>query len=143
MAKLTVRRKGYSRKSFTARRGGKSISVAAAKVKPSTFKVRDRGKPGRGPKVVPPLAKGALGGPGFFNRSNEAQKKIVFNRAQKLGEKKVVGELRALQVFFKTTQPQKSRRALELSKQVAGTFKDTRHVGYPRGFGSGYQKKSY
>ena len=142
MAKLIVHRKGYSRKSFTARRGGKSVSVAASKVKPSTFRVRDRGKPGRGPKVVPPLAKGALGGPGFFSRSNAEQQKIVFNRAQKLGEKKVVGELRALQVFFKTTQPQKSRRALELSKQVAGTFKDTHKVGYPRGFGTRDQKKS-
>jgi hypothetical protein len=142
MARLIVHRKGYSRKSFTARRGGKKVNVAASKVKPSTFKISDRGKPGRGPKVVPPLAKGALGGPGFFNRSNEEQKKIVFKRAKKLGEKKVVGELRALQVFFKTTQPQKSRRALHLSKQVAGTFKDTRKVGYPRGFSKRIQKKS-
>lgn len=141
MAKLIVHRKGYSRKSFTATRRGKRVAVAAAKVKPSTFKVSDRGRSGRGPKVVPPLAKGALGGPGFFKRSNMEQKNIVFNRAKKLGEKKVVGELRALQVFFKTTQPQKSRRALQLSKQVTGTFKDTRYVGYPRGFVR-HQKKS-
>jgi hypothetical protein len=39
-----------------------------------------------------------------------------------------------LQVFFKTTDPQKSKRALELSKKVAGSFKDRQEVGYPEGF---------
>lgn len=50
-----------------------------------------------------------------------------------MGEKKVVGELRALKVFFKTTSPQKSRRALQLSKQVAGSFKGKQKVSYPGG----------
>jgi hypothetical protein len=133
--KITVRRKGYRRGAYTAKRGGKKIKVTKARVKPSTFKISDRGKPGRGPKVVPPLEEGALGGPGFFNRSNEEQEQIVFNRAKEMGERKVVGELRALQVFFKTTDPQKSRRALELSKKVAGSFKGRQEVGYPEGFG--------
>jgi hypothetical protein len=67
MAKLTIRRKGHTRKAFTAKRaGGKKVKVAKARVKPSTFKISDRGKPGRGPKVVPPLEEGALGGPGFL-----------------------------------------------------------------------------
>jgi hypothetical protein len=135
MAKLTIRRKGHTRKAFTTKRGGKKVKVAKAPVKPSTFKISDRGKPGRGPKVVPPLEEGALGGPGFFKLSNEEQEQIVFNRAKERGERKVVGELRALQVFFKTTDPQKSRRALELSKKVAGSFKDRQEVGYPKGFG--------
>ena len=135
MAKpVTVRRKGYKRKAYTAKRGGKKVRVSAARIKPSTFKIRDRGKPGRGPKVVPPLEEGALGGPGFFNRSKGEQERIVFERAKTMGEKKAVGELRALQVFFKTTDPQKSRRALELSKQVAGSFKGKEKVGYPKGF---------
>lgn len=134
MAKLTVRRKGYSRKAFIAKHAGKTIKIAKARVAPSTFKVRDRGNPGRGPKVVPPLEKGALGGPGFFNRPAEKQEQIVLNRAKKMGERKVVGELRALQVLFKTSDPQKSRRALELSKRVAGSFKGEEHVGYPKGF---------
>jgi hypothetical protein len=58
----------------------------------------------------------------------------VFNRAKEAGERKVVGELRALQVFFKTTDPQKSKHALDLSKRVAGSFKDRQQVGYPKGF---------
>jgi hypothetical protein len=134
MAKLTIRRKGHTRKAFAAKRGGKKVKVAKVRVKPSTFKISDRGKPGRGPKVVPPLKEGALGGPGFFNRSNDEQEQIVFNRAKEIGERKVVGELRALQVFFKKADPQKSRRALELSKKVAGSFKDRQEVGYPEGF---------
>ena len=134
MSKLIVRRKGYARKAYTARRGGKKVRVSKATIKPSTFRISDRGKPGRGPKVVPPLEKGAFGGPGFFKRPTDEQKEIVFRRAKKLGERKVVGELRALQVFLKTTDPRKSRRALQLSKQVAGSFKGRQKVGYPGGF---------
>ncbi len=133
MAKLTIRRKRHTRKAFAAKRGGKKVKVAV-RVKPSTFKISDRGKPGRGPKVVPPLKEGALGGPGFFNRTNDEQEQIVFNRAKEIGERKVVGELRALQVFFKKADPQKSRRALKLSKKVAGSFKDRQEVDYPEGF---------
>ncbi|AIF85264.1 hypothetical protein NTE_03235 [Candidatus Nitrososphaera evergladensis SR1] len=135
MAKLTIHRKGHTRKAYTAKRGGKTVKVGKSRVKPSTFKARDRGKKGRGPKIVPPLEEGALGGSGFFNRTNDEQERIVFERAKELGEKKVVGELRALQVFFKTTDPQKSKRALELSKKVAGSFKGKQKVEYPEGFG--------
>jgi hypothetical protein len=134
MSKVTVRRKGYMRKAFTANRGSRKVRIGRTMVRPSTFTIRDRGKPGRGPKLVPPLARGALGGPGFFNRPLGEQKEIVFRRAKRLGERKVVGELRALQVFFKTTDPGKSRRALQLSKQVAGSFKRKQLVGYPGGF---------
>src|ERR1041385_4841792 len=131
---LTVHRKGYRRKAFTSRRGGKRIRVGQTGVRPSTFRIRDRGKPGKGLKIVPPLEKGALGGVGFFKRPAKDQERIVFNRAKKVGEGKVVGELAPLQVFFKRTSPAKSKRALELSKRVAGSFKDKLSVGYPKGF---------
>ncbi len=137
MAKLTIHRRGHARKTLPKKRDskeGKKVKVAKTRVKPSAFEIRDRGKPGRGPKVVPPLEEGALGGAGFFDRSNDEQEQIVFNRAKEAGERKVVGELRALQVFFRTTDPQKSKRALELSKRVAGSFKDRQQVGYPKGF---------
>ena len=137
MAKITVHRKGHTRKPSTSKRGSKKIKkvkVSKTRVKPSTFKTTDRGKRGRGPKVIPPLEEGALGGSGFFDRSSDEQEQIVFSRARALGERKVVGELRALQVFFKTTHPQKSKRALELSKKVAGSFKNKQEVGYPKGF---------
>ncbi len=142
MAKLTIQRKGHTRKAFTAKRGGKKVKVAKTRVKPSTFKTKDRGKKGHGPKVIPPLEEGVLGGQGFFVRSNDEQEQIVFNRAKEMGERKIVGELRALQVFFKRTDPQKSRRALELSKNVAGSFKGRQEVGYPEGFGKKQQGDS-
>lgn len=133
MSKLVVRRKGHARKAYTARRGGKTVHVGATRVGPSRFKISDRGKKGRGPRIVPPLERGALGGPGFFRRPASDQERIVFARAKRLGERRVVGELRALQVFFKNTDPQKSRRALALSKKVAGSFKGRHKVDYPRG----------
>jgi hypothetical protein len=116
MAKtISVRRKGYRRKGYTAIRRGKKVKVGPARVNPS------------------PLEEGALGGPGFFDRSEAEQERIAFERARDVGEKKAVGELRALQVFFKKTQPEKSRRALELSKKVAGSFKGKEEVEYPEG----------
>ncbi|MEO9293976.1 MAG: hypothetical protein ABI347_00035 [Nitrososphaera sp.] len=133
-ARLTVHRKGHTRKAYTAKRGGKTVRVKKSQVKPSTFTTSDRGKKGKGPKIVPPLEEGALGGPGFFSRPQDEQERIVFERAKEKGEKKVVGELRALQVFFKRTDPQKSERALELSKKVAGSFKGKQQVDYPEGF---------
>lgn len=88
MKNLTISRKGHTRMAYVANRGGKKVQVSKARVKPSVYKSRDRGKLGRGPKVVPPLKKGALGGPGFFDRSSEAQEQIAFERAGKLGERK-------------------------------------------------------
>lgn len=135
MSSIVVRRKGYTRKAYTAKRGGKTYRVGQARVKPSKFTIKDRGRKGRGRKVIPPLERGALGGAGFFDRPKESQERIVANRAKRFGERKVMGELRALQVFFKKTDPQKSKRALELSKKVAGSFKGKEYVGYPHGYG--------
>ena len=56
------------------------------------------------------------------------------NRANEVDERKVVGELRALQAFFKTTDLQKSKGAIKLSKKVAGRFEDRQQMGYPKGF---------
>lgn len=134
MSSIVVRRKAYTRKPYTAKRGGKTVRVGKTRVKSTKFTIRDRGKKGRGPKVVPPLQKGALGGPGFFDRPKESQERVAIRRAKKFGEKKVVGELRALQVFFKKTEPQKSKRALELSKKVAGSFKGKQRVDFPQGY---------
>ena len=66
--------------------------------------------------------------------SNVVNRKKTWEEAAKeVGEKRAVGELRALQVFFKKTDPEKSRRALELSKKVAGSFKGKEEVEYPEG----------
>src|SRR5918999_1229094 len=103
MAKLTIHRKGHARKALPKKRGskeGKKVKVAKTRVKPSTFKIRDRGKPGRGPKVVPPLEEGALGGAGFFDRSNDEQEQIVFNRAKEAGAGTVACVCHGFHGFF-------------------------------------------
>jgi hypothetical protein len=132
MRKLKVYRRGYVRR---------TPSGKVVRVKPTVFYIKDRGGPGRGPKVIPPLREGALGGPGFFEKSPAEQERIVFERARKVGERKVVGELRALQVFFKRTNPSYARRALELSRTVAGSFKGKQQVKFPEGFSPSTRKR--
>jgi hypothetical protein len=125
MRKLKVYRRGYVRR---------TASGKVVRVKPTVFFIKDRGAPGRGPRVIPPLNEGALGGPGFFQKTPAEQERIAFERAKKFGERKVVGELRALQVFFKRTHPEYARRALELSRKVAGSFRGKQQVKFPEGF---------
>jgi hypothetical protein len=47
MAKLTIKRKPYHRKAYTRKDG---THVKASSVGSATFKVKDRGKPGRTPR---------------------------------------------------------------------------------------------
>lgn len=47
MAKLTIKRKGHTRRAYLRKDG---VRVDAATVKPSTFKTEDKGAPGRTPK---------------------------------------------------------------------------------------------
>jgi len=140
MAKLSVHRKGYTRKAYTrkayTRKGGvhvKAAKVGKSRVPASTYKIKDRGKPGRGRKVIPPLKPKALGV--SFDWPTERRRKALITKAKRYGEKKVVGRLRAIQVLNKRTNPKVSRIALADSKFVAGSFKRKRYVGFPKGFG--------
>ena len=47
---LEIHRRGYKRKAYTMHRKRKKIYVKATRVKPTTYKARDRGKPGKTPK---------------------------------------------------------------------------------------------
>lgn len=139
MAKITVHRKGYERKAHSrsgyVRRDGVRVSPAnvdRAVVPPTVFKIKDRGARGRGKKVFPPLKKGALG----INFSNKAmtRRAKLDKLAKKIGEKKVVGRLRAIQVLNKRTNPAVSKKALADSKYIAGSFKGKKKVKFPTGF---------
>lgn len=118
---LTVKRKAYSYK-----RNGKTVKVPA-----TTFKIKDRGKVGRGKKVFPDLKKGTLG-ISFDNKASTRRKKLA-SVAKKKGEKVVVGKLRALQILNKNTNPSVSRKAKADSKWVAGSFKGKKRMKYPTG----------
>ena len=120
--KLTITRKGYRRKGFTLIRGGKRVHIPPAIVSGSRFQVLDRGAKGRGPKVVPPLDKGSLGGPGFFHKPTTERRALLKRLARTQGEKKVVGKLRAIQVFNKRTHPELAKKALADSKFIASSF---------------------
>ena len=61
---IRVRRKAYTRKDGTR--------VAATQ-----FCETDRGLPGRGPKTLPSVTPGKLGGPGFTKKSTAARRRIL------------------------------------------------------------------
>jgi hypothetical protein len=128
---LTVRKKGYKRKGYTATRGGRTVHVPPTQVRPTVFTIQDRGAAGRGPKVVPPLEEGSLGGKGFFAKPARERHAVEKRAARAQGEKKVVGKLRAIQVFNKRVNPELARKALADSKFIAGSFAGKREVTHP------------
>lgn len=132
--KLTVRRKGYYK---DVKRGP---GYKRGYIPPATFKIEDRGAPGRGKKVLPKLKKGALGGPGFFDKPARMRRKVAARLAKKHGEKSVVGRLRAIQVLNKRQNPKVAAKARADSKYIAGSFRGKRQVRYPGGFGRSRDK---
>ncbi len=94
---LKVKRKGYTRKDGT-------------KVKGSTFCIKDQGKPGRGPDLVPEIKEGTLGGPGYTKKKAAARHRLLSTCVKKYGYEKCLGKLNYLGVVGKNTWP-KSRLA--------------------------------
>lgn len=131
--KLRVKRKGFRVKPTTFKRKGKVIHRRGFKVKATSFLIKDLGKKGRAKKVIPNLRRGSLG-VSFSSLVKTRRKKLVM-LAKRIGEKKVIGKLRAVQVFNKRTNPSLSRKALMDSRFIAGAFRRKRFVGVGRGFG--------
>jgi len=131
--KLRVRRKGFKVKATTFRRKGKIIHRRGFRVSPTTFMIRDRGRVGRGPKLIPALKQGSLG-VDFSDSALKRRRKEV-RLAKSLGEKKVVGKLRAIQVLTKRTSPSTSQKARADARFIAGSFRKKRFVGRGKGFG--------
>ncbi len=119
MARLRVKRKA-----FTTKRG--------VRVETTTFTIKDRGKPGRGKRIIPALRKGALGVKFTNPTSTRRRKEIAL--AKRIGEKRVVGKLRAIQVFNKNVNPTLSEKARMDAKFIAGSFKGKKFVGKGKGF---------
>lgn len=119
---LRITRKGFTRKDGT-------------RVKPTSFTIRDRGNPGRGPKLVPPLTGSPLGIK-FSNKADTRRRKEIA-LAKKIGEKKVVGKLGALAVLNKNTNPTLARKARSDQRFIAQRFIGKKRVRSPRGLGKG------
>lgn len=130
---LTIRRKGYYVRPHRAKVGGKTVNRRGHYVHPSMFTITDRGAQGRGPQVIPPLRRGGLGGPGFFEKSDGEQRRILAHVAATEGEAVAVGRLRALEVYFKRTDPQKSLKAQALAEEISCGFIGKRRVPQPTG----------
>jgi hypothetical protein len=120
-------RKGHHRRSYIREDGikVKSSYVDKTKVPRTKFNVKDRGKPGRGPKVLPKLKKGGLG----FSLKGEKQSEInrkALAHARMVGERRAAGQLRALHILNKRTNPVISRKAAIAARYVyknIGTYK--------------------
>jgi uncharacterized protein DUF5771 len=135
MAMLTVHVGPYKRKAFTVSRSGKIVKVRAATVKAHTKRVEDVGLPGRTPpsrRFIPPLKPGALGI--SFDETPQARRRKLAGKAKRVGEKAVVGRLRAIQVLTKNTNPSVSRKAKADAHYIAGVFVGKRRVPYGEGF---------
>lgn len=123
MARLRIDRKAYTRKRHrreSFRRKGKRIpatSVKRTKVPRTIFTIKDRGRPGRGPKILPRLRKGGLGFP-LKGRSQSEINRNALRHARAVGEREAAGQLRAVQVLTKRTNPVISRKAKIAAKHV-------------------------
>jgi len=113
MGKLLVRRRAFNTKRGT-------------RVQATTFRIRDLGRPGRGPKVIPKLRKGRLGVD--FSKSARSRRRREVMVAKRLGEKSVLGMLQAIVVFNKRVNPVVSRKAASDRRFIASSFIGKRRV---------------
>jgi len=139
MAKLLVHKKGYVRKAHHrkgyVRKDGvrvKPTKVKASKVSPTTYEMVDRGARGRGKKIIPTLKRGTLGVD--FSKPAKERRKQEIKLAKKIGEKKVVSKLIALEVLNKRVNPSLAKKAKADAHFIAGSFKGKKQVEYPKGF---------
>lgn len=111
---LAIRRRGYKRKAYTYKRKGKTIHVKATYVKPTTYKAKDRGKPGKTPKSkrwFHPKRKLKVGNREWHADSKaETRRKILASLVKKRGYATVVRELNALR---NVTTDAKTKQAAE------------------------------
>ena len=99
-AKLTVRRKGYRRKGYYRKDG---TYVRPARVSPSTFKIADRGAPGRGKKVFK-VKKGLLTRLGYHVSLPARRRRAILKKADKLyGSVRLWRMLNAQHIYRKRT----------------------------------------
>ena len=102
MAKLTVRRKAYTRKGFTAHRGKTVYTVKPTHIPATTFKQEDIGAPGRGEKIIP--IRGKMDG---YSTSLSAPKRhaILRKLVKREGVAPVFHRLHAMVIMRKRAQP--------------------------------------
>ena len=83
---------------------------------------------------IPITAEGSLG-VSFKNKATTRRAKEV-KLAKRIGERRVVGKLRAIQVFNKNTNPTLSRKARADARFIASSFRGRKRVRTGTGLGS-------
>ena len=100
----------------------KSFIRKGKRIKATTFFIKDRGRPGRGPVLFKITKRGSLGGRGFFKKSTLARHRILMKLARRIGEKRVQGKLQAISTFTKRTNPRVSKLAARDRRFIARRF---------------------
>lgn len=102
MGKITVHRKGYHRGPYTMHRDGKTIHVKRHYVPPTTYQIKDRGKPGKGKDVIGPLKKGELSEHGYsINKPARARRRALKKDMKEDSPQKTWHRLNAQVIFRK------------------------------------------
>jgi hypothetical protein len=76
-----------------------------------SYERRDVGASGRGPKVIPELKEGGLGGEGYFRLSAKGRHARLGESVARDGYRSTLGKVRALEELFKRTKPSYARTA--------------------------------
>ena len=83
---IVVHRRGYWRGPYTYRRRGKLIKVKRHYVKATSYRIRDVGARGRGPKRIPIEAEGALTRFGYgIHKSTRARRRALRRAIKEYG----------------------------------------------------------
>jgi len=97
--RVRVKATTYTRKGKTIHRKG------------YTYTRKDVGKPGRGEKVIPPLEENELKKHGFSIKAKASVRRRALSKSvAEDGYRTTLGRVVALQVFFKNTKPEYSKR---------------------------------
>lgn len=110
MRTLTVHRKGYHRKGYVAHRNGKTYRVRPTRVPPSTYKIKDRGAPGRGKKIIK-IKKGKLA-PYHTGMSERERHEILRKKIRRYGALSIYRALNA-QVVLRKRERGKAKKVFE------------------------------
>lgn len=102
--KEQIIRKAYTRKAYTRKDG---TYVKETKVK--KLCIKDQGKKGKGPEIIPKLEKGDLKSFGYSSKNNDKSRHIAINKAvKKYGKDSVIRKLNAVGILTKNTNPKVS-----------------------------------
>jgi hypothetical protein len=104
--RLRVHRKGYYRGPYVMYRRGRPVRVRRHYVPPTSFHIRDVGKPGRGKPVIK-IKPGLLSKHGYSTKLPEAERREALDRAvREYGAARVWRMLHAQVILRKRTQPE-------------------------------------